>query len=271
MTNVKLYDNCDGILRPACHLCLCSATVADDWRIDEIAVPSTPSAGEIRMYANTNSIWIKDDTGATTDIGTGAGGGGGSCWEAGATGWICPTTLDDVCFATFCGQNTGIVHSNFICTPYIVMANDTLCAVSNCIIVHINCGGFSRNDCLLAEWDVCIGANGCKWNTSCSYAYTTSSDCRLKCNITDVDYKEILRRYENIPLQSWNWKTDHSKQKQLGFTAQDFQQTFGDIISVSCHGLNMADQIGMRGAAIHALIDRVKELEEKVRRKKNEK
>ena len=268
MTNVKLYDNCDGFSRDACYLCLCSSTIADDWEITEIADPTGNSdAGTIRMYAKGNSIWIKDEAGTTTDIGT-VTGGGASLWEAGASGWLCPVGTCDTCMSILC--SCGVAQANFVCGGGILINNDRVCSPTSCILIRMDCGGLGCT-CIDTPYLACFGASGVHWLRTCSYAYTNPSDKRLKCDYQQVDCQDILQRYESIPMNSWNWKGDETKEKNIGFTAQDFQQTFGDVITISCEGLNLSDQIGMRGAAIQALITRVKELEEKVRRKKNEK
>jgi hypothetical protein len=54
--------------------------VSSGIELAETAAPTTPATGWVRLYAKADGkVYIKDDTGAETDITTaGAGGGGGS-------------------------------------------------------------------------------------------------------------------------------------------------------------------------------------------------
>ena len=50
-----------------------AAGTGDALELIEQVAPSTPAANRIRLYANSNSLWLVDETGATTDLGAGGG------------------------------------------------------------------------------------------------------------------------------------------------------------------------------------------------------
>jgi hypothetical protein len=56
--------------------------------------------------------------------------------------------------------------------------------------------------------------------------YATSSDYRLKDNITPLDSEEELQRINQLRPRKWNWKTNQDP--GVGFIAHELQETFED-------------------------------------------
>ena len=56
--------------------------------------------------------------------------------------------------------------------------------------------------------------------------YATSSDYRLKDNITPLDPQEELQRVNDLRPRKWNWK--NSQDPGVGFIAHELQETFED-------------------------------------------
>jgi len=77
-------------------------------------------------------------------------------------------------------------------------------------------------------------------------AWVTVSDYRLKDNRQDIDQVEILNRLMNIPVQSWNYKSQDASIRHIGPMAQDFNPAFGftesplGISSIDCDGVALA-------------------------------
>jgi hypothetical protein len=265
MTNVKLYDGCDGAVRDACFLCLCSAQVDDDWTIAEITAPAKPIDGTVRMYACANSLHIIDDTGTCTNLA--AGGGGTPCWQDAADPYVVPASATKkVCFACFATFSSGApgIRAPDICTPCIALVDE--CWVMQSCLIFVPAGACP---CISADrGGMCLGATSCKWSAMCSYAYNCPSDSECKCNFTPINCEEILDCYGAIPLNTWKWKGEDGT--NIGFTSQDYNAHFSQWVSTGEGGISMGNNMGLRDAAIQALITRVRQLEDKIRRKKNE-
>ncbi|MGZ4057082.1 MAG: tail fiber domain-containing protein [Bacteroidia bacterium] len=92
-------------------------------------------------------------------------------------------------------------------------------------------------------------------------AWASVSDRRMKENFQTVDGNEILKKIAEMPVTSWNYKTQSADIRHIGPMAQDFYKSFGfgesdtTITSVDIDGINMA--------AVKALIEKTNELNEK--------
>jgi hypothetical protein len=92
--------------------------------------PMTPASGYIALYAKNQSMFIKDALGNVTDL---AGGGGGSRWLLGPTGYICPCNA--------CG-----IRVPYICTPLIegLATGLCTCVTGGDMIFDVSQGGVAR-------------------------------------------------------------------------------------------------------------------------------
>lgn len=267
MTNVKLYDNCDGILRPACLHCWCSISASDyiDWT--ETTVPATPATGEVVVFGCTdNKLYSKDDTGAVKDL-TSSTGGATAFWEAGAAGWICPLNNCTICL------NTGDCYcsSSLISTP--------------CLRVPQSAGGFNRtrwfNNCLVFHTDACLrnaatnaryvpltndtlcwGINGKAWKSIVAKAFFGASDCNEKECFCEVDYDLIKKKFDANPIKTWRWKDNN--EKRIGTTHQDFKSAYSDWTTVPDGGISLTQQNAILDCVLKALLHELKQLEAEI-------
>ncbi len=94
-------------------------------------------------------------------------------------------------------------------------------------------------------------------------AWNTLSNKHMKENFKEIDGNEILRKLAEVPVTSWNYKSQSQKIRHIGPMAQDFYGTFGfgesdtTITTVDIDGINMA--------AIKALIEKTNELKRKAK------
>jgi len=58
-------------------------------------------------------------------------------------------------------------------------------------------------------------------------SWSNLSDREVKENFKSVDGQEVLKRLEEIPITSWNYKAQRAKVRHIGPTAQDFHAAFG--------------------------------------------
>lgn len=84
------------------------------------------------------------------------------------------------------------------------------------------------------------------------------SDRNLKENFQDEDNAEILRKIENMPIQSWNFKAQDPNIRHIGPTAQDFHTAFQ--LGTGNTTINSSDIDGINMLAIQALIEENQQL-----------
>lgn len=84
-----------------------------------------------------------------------------------------------------------------------------------------------------------------------SGSWATWSDRQAKANFAPVDSQVILMRLSNLPLQTWNYKTQDPTVRHIGPTAQDFQAAFG--LGEDDRHISTVDTDGVALAAIQAL------------------
>ncbi|MEI6489151.1 MAG: tail fiber domain-containing protein [Bacteroidota bacterium] len=112
---------------------------------------------------------------------------------------------------------------------------------------------FYTNSALTSGVSLSSGGGG--WNIL--------SNKHMKENFKDVDGNEILRKLAEMPVTSWNYKSQSQKIRHIGPMAQDFYGAFGfgesdtTITSVDIDGINMV--------AIKALIEKTNELKRKAK------
>lgn len=84
-----------------------------------------------------------------------------------------------------------------------------------------------------------------------SGSWATWSDRQAKANFTPVNGQDILTRLSNLPIQSWNYKTQDPSIRHMGPTAQDFQAAFG--LGEDERHISTVDADGVALAAIQEL------------------
>jgi hypothetical protein len=84
-----------------------------------------------------------------------------------------------------------------------------------------------------------------------SGSWATWSDGQAKDNFTPVDRQALLTRLSNLPIHTWNYKTQDPSIRHMGPTAQDFQAAFGlgederHISTVDADGVALAAAQGL--------------------------
>ncbi len=101
-----------------------------------------------------------------------------------------------------------------------------------------------------------VSAGGSGWNTI--------SDRNLKENFASVDGKTILARLSEVPISTWNYKSQDSSIRHMGPVSQDFVAAFG--LGESEKHINTIDLDGVALAAIQGLFQIVKEKEAEIER-----
>jgi hypothetical protein len=102
-------------------------------------------------------------------------------------------------------------------------------------------------------------------------SWSSISDRKTKENFTDIDSVRLLEALAEMPIQTWNLKSQSPKMRHIGPVAQDFNRTFGYLfgeVESSSH-INSMDAIGVSLAAAQGLYQlskeqaaRIEELEE---------
>jgi hypothetical protein len=98
--------------------------------------------------------------------------------------------------------------------------------------------------------------------------WTNASDQKLKENFALVEGQQVLERVANIPIGTWNYKSQDPSIRHMGPSAQDFYAAFG-LGEYDTH-ISTVDADGVSLAAIQALYElsqeqagRIQELEAK--------
>lgn len=99
-----------------------------------------------------------------------------------------------------------------------------------------------------------IAAGGGSWNTV--------SDRRKKENFETLDTEKILHKVAQLPLTSWNYKSQPSTTRHIGPMAQEFYAAFGLDGIANDTTINTSDIDGVNMAAIQALEKRTRQLQE---------
>ena len=99
-----------------------------------------------------------------------------------------------------------------------------------------------------------ISAGGGSWNTV--------SDRRKKENFEALDTEKILHKLAQLPLTSWNYKSQPATTRHIGPMAQDFYAAFGLDGIANDTTINTGDIDGVNMAAIQALEKRTRALQQ---------
>ena len=95
-----------------------------------------------------------------------------------------------------------------------------------------------------------------------SGSWSSLSDRNAKTNFTPINPRELLERLAQLPIQTWNYKTQSESVRHIGPTAQDFAAAF----RVGEDDLHIAtvDEGGVALAAIQGLIQKVEQKETEI-------
>jgi len=91
-------------------------------------------------------------------------------------------------------------------------------------------------------------SNGNVWIAG---TYNQTSDRTKKENFEDIDPNEVLEKLTDIPVTTWNYKTDEDAVRHMGPMAQDFHAAFE--LGESDRVIALADMFGVSVTAIKAL------------------
>ena len=93
-------------------------------------------------------------------------------------------------------------------------------------------------------------------------AWTNASDRDAKANFTLVNGQEVLARLGEIPITTWNYKSQNPSIRHIGPTAQDFYAAFG--VGEDDTHISTLDADGVALAAIQGLYQLVQEQEAQI-------
>jgi len=95
-----------------------------------------------------------------------------------------------------------------------------------------------------------------------SGSWTSLSDRNAKTNLTFVNPRDVLARLVEIPIATWNYKSQDAAIRHIGPMAQDFAAAFG--VGESDTGITTVDADGVAFASIQGLHQIVQEKEEQI-------
>ena len=101
---------------------------------------------------------------------------------------------------------------------------------------------------------VTLPAGGGSWNSI--------SDRNMKENFGVVDTRDILRKVLNLPISTWNYKTQSASVRHIGAMAQDFYKLFG--VGEDDKRIATIDPDGVAFAAIQGLSEELKDRDVKI-------
>ena len=88
-------------------------------------------------------------------------------------------------------------------------------------------------------------------------AWLATSDRNLKENFRGVNAREVLRKVTDMPIQTWNMKSQDPAIRHIGPMAQDFHAAFG--LGEDERHINTVDADGIALAAIQGLNQKLEE------------
>lgn len=125
-------------------------------------------------------------------------------------------------------------------------SSDSVFPTANNQFVARGCGGvkFFTNQNLTSGVELAAGGSG----------WSAVSDRNRKENFLSLDGEDILARLRNVPVSSWNYRTQETSIRHMGPMAQDFHAAFG--LGENELMINSIDIDGVNMAAVQALTDR---------------
>ena len=95
-----------------------------------------------------------------------------------------------------------------------------------------------------------------------SGSWSSLSDRNAKTNFTPINPRELLERLAQLPIQTWNYKTQSESVRHIGPTAQDFAAAFR--VGEDDRHIAMVDEGGVALAAIQGLNQKVEQKETEI-------
>ena len=95
-----------------------------------------------------------------------------------------------------------------------------------------------------------------------SGSWASVSDRNLKANFQTVNSQDVLARVSAMPIQTWNYTTQHPSIHHIGPMAQDFYAAFN--VSEDDKHITTIDSEGVALAAIQGLYQIVQEKDTKI-------
>ncbi|MGH2614270.1 MAG: tail fiber domain-containing protein, partial [Thermomicrobiales bacterium] len=130
---------------------------------------------------------------------------------------------------------------------------DTLCDDVSGLDGDRCCGRFSA---FCTSDDDCCSPNPC----SGGRCEPPGSDRAIKANFGSVDGQDMLQRVRDLPISTWNYRSDSPDVRHIGPMAQDFTALFG--VGADDRHIHPLDGQGVALAAIQGLAELVAELRE---------
>lgn len=96
------------------------------------------------------------------------------------------------------------------------------------------------------------------------YAWQTMSDRNSKENFKTIDFQNVLRKLEILPVTQWNYKTSAPSVIHWGPMAQDFKYYFGLGTHADSLKITTLEMDGVLMAGVKGLIERTKSTNEKI-------
>ncbi len=93
--------------------------------------------------------------------------------------------------------------------------------------------------------------------------WTNASDRNKKENFAPIDPMAVLEKVANLPVQTWNYKTEDPSIRHMGPTAQDFYAAFG--LGADDKHISTVDAAGVALAAIQGLYQQNQAQAEQIR------
>jgi Chaperone of endosialidase/Head domain of trimeric autotransporter adhesin len=130
-------------------------------------------------------------------------------------------------------------------------SSDSVYPTANNQVVMRGCGGVKvfTNQALTSGVELAAGGSG----------WSAVSDRNRKENFLEMEGEDVLARLRNVPVTSWNYRTQDASIRHMGPMAQDFYAAFG--LGENELMINSLDMDGVNLAAIHALTARTDALQ----------
>lgn len=121
-------------------------------------------------------------------------------------------------------------------------------------------GADPQTRCCKANGAPCQADDDCCQVQACVGGLCTAliSDRALKANFGSVDPADMLARVRELPISTWNYRSDAPTIRHIGPMAQDFAAAFG--VGVDDRHIHPLDGQGVALAAIQSLADELAQL-----------
>jgi hypothetical protein len=133
-------------------------------------------------------------------------------------------------------------------------SSDSVYPTANNQFIVRGCGGIKMftNQGLTAGVELASGGSG----------WSAVSDRNRKENFLALDGEDILARLRQVPVTTWNYRTQDRSIRHMGAMAQDFHAAFG--LGESNLMINSVDMDGVALAGVQAVADRTDDLRTQV-------